>query len=72
MIIRKKSFFELYHVTLDKLLTQESDWFIKRIEFAKQGDWQKVSEIEKKYLDPLNKRINKLAHIAKEEVKNGN
>jgi hypothetical protein len=68
MVIKNKSFFDLYHDSLDKLLDQESDLLIKRIEYAKQGNWSKVAEIEKKYLDPLQKKINKLARIAKEEV----
>ncbi len=70
MVIKRKSFFDLYHIALDKILEQEADWFIKRIDYANQNNWQKVSEIEKLYLEPLAKKINKLSRFAREELKN--
>lgn len=71
MKVKKKSFFDLYHKSLEKLLQQHDDWFMRRVEFAKKGDLGKVAEIEKRYLEPLETKINKLARIAKEEVDNG-
>ena len=70
-MIKKKTFYDSYHEILMKLLDQHNEWFIKRHEYAVKNDWNKVKEIEKKYLEPLDRKINKLARIAKEEVEHG-
>jgi len=58
-----------YLENLDKLLEQQVDWFIKRVEYIKESNWQKATEIENIYLKPLERKIVSLAKIIREELK---
>ena len=52
---------EFYLRNLDRLMDQELDWFIERIEAMKKGDYKRVEYIEKTYLTPLNRKIKEIA-----------
>ncbi len=58
-----------YLENLDKLFEQQADYFMERVENAKQNNWQKVTEIEEKYLKPLEIKITSITKIIKEELK---
>lgn len=57
---------EPYRENLLKLLDQEEEWFIRRVEAAKVGDWERVKEIEGIYLIPLNRKVKQLVERAPE------
>ena len=52
---------ELYLKNLDRLIDQESYWFIERIEALKNGNKARVEFIENTYLVPLNRKIREVA-----------
>jgi len=62
--IKKPSFIsqaELHLKNLDRLIDQETDWFIERIEALKEGKTDRAEFIEKTYLIPLNRKIREVA-----------
>lgn len=52
---------ELYLKNLDRLIDQESYWFIERIGALKNGNKSRVDYIENTYLIPLNRKIREVA-----------
>lgn len=59
---------QFYIANLLKLLDQQEQWFFQRIEYVMNGDWGKADEIDKRYLNPLEKKIQSLAKIAHEDL----
>lgn len=60
---------QFYITNLLRLLDQQEKWFFQRLEFVREGNWKKADEIDDRYLNLIERKIQSLARIAHEDLK---